>query len=211
MKPVGPEEIEERSFSIITKELQEMKKRLPEEYAFLIKRVIHTTADFSYADTLYFSEGVLQKAEEALQKGVTIVTDTNMAKAGINQNVLSKKGGRLCCFMAKEDVAEEAKRRGQTRAFVSAERAAMLTEDWIYVVGNAPTGLLRLLELWQEGKLKNPPVFIIGVPVGFVNVVEAKNALISSGLSCIVNRGRKGGSNVAAGIVNALLYHTLVR
>lgn len=203
-------EIERASFSIIEQELKAMGKTLPEAYASIIKRVIHTTADFSYVDTLYFSPQALETAEEALKRGALIVTDTNMARAGINQKALALLGGEVCCFMAEKDVAEEAKARNMTRAAVSAERALRLGREWIYVVGNAPTAILQLLAMLKGHGERGlaPPSLVIGVPVGFVNVVEAKEQLIASHLPCIVNRGRKGGSNVAAGIVNAVLYRS---
>ncbi len=199
---VKPMDIEKRSFEIITEILGDRK--FPQEQESIIKRVIHTTADFDYADNLVFSEGVVEKILEALKEGCDIVTDTQMAKSGINKNILGKLGGEVHCFMSDGDVAEEAKARGITRAAVSMEKAATLTKPCIFAIGNAPTALIALDELMKEGKLN--PVAIIGVPVGFVNVVESKELIIGSGAPHIVARGRKGGSNVAAAICNALLY-----
>ncbi|HIR88605.1 MAG TPA: precorrin-8X methylmutase [Candidatus Fimimorpha faecalis] len=201
MKQLSPQEIELLSFEIIERELGH---ELDPVLKPIIKRVIHTTADFSYVDTLTFSEHAVEKAIEALKNGASIVTDTNMAKAGINKNKLSELGGQVYCFMADEDVALEAKRRGITRAAVSMEKAAKMDQNVIFAIGNAPTALMRLYELIQEEKIK--PELIIGVPVGFVHVVEAKELILKTEVPFIVARGRKGGSNVAAAICNALLY-----
>ena len=200
IKQLSPQEIELLSFEIIERELG---RELDPVLKPIIKRVIHTTADFSYVDTLTFSEHAVEKAIEALKNGASIVTDTNMAKAGINKNKLSELGGQVYCFMADEDVALEAKRRGITRAAVSMEKAAKMDQNVIFAIGNAPTALMRLYELIQE-KIK--PELIIGVPVGFVHVVEAKELILKTEVPFIVARGRKGGSNVAAAICNALLY-----
>lgn len=203
---IRPADIERRSFEIITEMLGDRK--LDPENELVIKRTIHTSADFDYADNLYFSEHAVSKGIEALKNGCDIVTDTNMAKAGINKGVLSKLGGEVHCYMADEDIAAEAGKRGVTRAMVSMEHAAKLEKPCIFAVGNAPTALMAIDELMREGKLK--PLLIIGVPVGFVNVVESKEMIINSGAPCIVARGRKGGSNIAAAIVNAMLYQITV-
>jgi precorrin-8X/cobalt-precorrin-8 methylmutase len=202
IEKVLPWEIEKRSFEIITEELGDIK--LDEEQAPIIKRVIHTTADFEYAKTLTFSESAITRAKDVLRKGACIVTDTQMGKSGINKALLAQMGGEVFCFMSDEDVALEAKERGVTRAVVSMERGAKLNRPTIFAIGNAPTALLRLYELVKEKKLK--PELIIGVPVGFVNVVQAKEAILTLDVPYIVARGRKGGSNVAAAICNALLY-----
>ena len=199
-----PQDIEKRSFEIIGKELLEMGIEIPEEAAFLIKRAIHTTADFDYARTLYFSEGAIDKAKELIRSGADIVTDTNMALSGINKKRLAEFGGEVHCFMADEDVAKEAKERGLTRAAVSMERAAAIHKPKIFAIGNAPTALIALREMTDKNIFK--PDFVIGVPVGFVNVEAAKELIIETDIPCIVNRGRKGGSNVAAAICNALIY-----
>lgn len=198
---IPPAEIERRSFEIIE---QELPHSLDPVQAPIIKRVIHTTADFSYADSLCFSKHAVEIAREAIQQGASIITDTNMAKAGINKNKLAAYGGEVHCFMADEDVAAEAKKRGITRAAVSMEKSAIMGENFIYAIGNAPTALIRLYELIEEGKIK--PRLIIGVPVGFVHVVEAKELIMKTAVPYIVARGRKGGSNVAVAICNALLY-----
>ncbi len=201
---VLPAEIEKRSFEIIGEELKAMGKELPEELAPIINRVIHATADFSFADTLVFSPDAEKKAVDAIRAGACIVTDTNMAKAGINKTELAKYGGEVLCFMADEDVKEAAKKNGTTRAAESVKKAARLGKPLIFAIGNAPTALAAIYELMQEGRLS--PALVIGVPVGFVNVVQAKELILSSGVPCIVARGRRGGSPVAAAIVNALLY-----
>ena len=202
MEKINPMDIEKRSFEIITNELNGLA--LDEEKAPIIKRVIHTTADFEYVDNMYFSDGVVEKAIAALKNGAAIVTDTNMAKSGINKAALARLGCQVHCFMADEDVAQRAKEQGVTRAAICMEKATELQRPVIIAVGNAPTALIRLEELMKAGKIK--PELIIGVPVGFVNVVESKELIINSGADAIVAKGRKGGSNVAAAIVNALLY-----
>ena len=170
----------------------------------MIKRVIHTSADFDYADNLVFSAGAVEQGVAAIKGGCTIVTDTQMAFSGVNKRVLEKFGGKAVCFMSDPDVAAEAKERGETRATVSMERAAALEGPVILAVGNAPTALVRACQLMDEGKFR--PALVIGVPVGFVNVVESKELLLTMDVPHIVARGRKGGSNVAAAICNALLY-----
>lgn len=202
LQNVLPGEIEKRSFAIITEELGETE--LDPLQAPVIKRVIHTTADFDYLQNLCFSKEAVQQLLEAIKGGASIVTDTQMAKAGINKKELAKYGGSVYCFMSDEDVAEAARQKGSTRAVASMDKAAFLEVPIIFAIGNAPTALLRLYELMQEKKLA--PKGIIGVPVGFVNVVEAKELILQADCPYIVARGRKGGSNVAAAICNALLY-----
>ena len=202
LQNVLPADIEKRSMEIIGEELGEVK--LDEEKLSIIKRVIHTSADFDYVRTLHFSEGAVEKALEALKNGATIVTDTNMAKAGINKAGMEKLGCKAVCYMADTDVALRAKEAGSTRAAACMEKACLIEGPVIIAVGNAPTALVRLDELIKEGKIK--PELVIGVPVGFVNVVEAKEIIMKSGAPYIVARGRKGGSNVAAAICNALIY-----
>ena len=201
---VLPSEIEKRSFEIITKELEALGKIIPDEEAPVTKRVIHTSADFEYADTLTFSENAIKIARDMIKNGAHIVTDTNMAMAGINKKKLAMYGGEVHCFMADESVAKEAKERGVTRATVSMEKAAELNVPIIFAIGNAPTALISLYEMMEKGIYR--PEFVIGVPVGFVNVVAAKELFLHSDVPYIINRGRKGGSNIAAAIVNALVY-----
>ena len=202
IKIVKPMEIEKRSFEIITERLN--GRTFGEDKDDIVKRVIHTSADFDYADNLVFSDGVVEKALEAIKAGATIVTDTRMAWSGINKKILESFGGQAVCYMSDEDVAAEAKERGITRAMVSMEKACALEGPVIFAIGNAPTALIAIDELVKEGKLD--PALVIGVPVGFVNVVESKELIIESGIPHIVARGNKGGSNVAAAICNALLY-----
>ena len=202
LQNVLPNDIEKRSMEIIAEELGEVK--LDEEKLSIIKRVIHTSADFDYVRTLHFSEDAVQKALEALKNGATIVTDTNMAKAGINKAGMDKLGCKAVCYMADPDVAAQAKIEGSTRAAACMEKACLIEGPVIIAIGNAPTALVRLDELIKAGKIK--PELIIGVPVGFVNVVEAKELIMQAGVPYIVARGRKGGSNVAAAICNALIY-----
>ena len=197
-----PQDIEKRSFEIITAELGE--RTFPAGIAEVVKRVIHTTADFDYADSLAFSPDVIEKAKAALAAGATVVTDTNMALSGVSKATLAKLGGKAVCLMADEQVASEAKARGVTRAVVSMEHAAKFEGPLLFAIGNAPTALIQLYEMIQEGRIR--PELIIGVPVGFVNVVQAKELIMTAGVPYIVARGRKGGSNIAAAICNALLY-----
>lgn len=202
---VLPAEIEKRSFEIITEELAKRGIVLPEEQAPVIKRCIHTSADFDYAENLVFSEGAVEKAINAIKGGASIVTDTQMGRSGINKKRLEAYGGQVYCFMSDRDVAEMAGKNGTTRAVASMEKACTLNEKLIFAIGNAPTALIRLYELLREGRIK--PELVIGVPVGFVNVVQSKELILSlPDTPYIVARGRKGGSNVAACICNALLY-----
>ena len=207
MEYMKPAEIEKRSFEIITQELGD--RQFPEEIAPVVKRVIHTTADFDYADNLMFSPHAVRQALQAIQDGAHIVTDTNMAKSGINKKILAKFGGEVHCFVAEPDVAAEAKQRGVTRSTVSMERAAKLHVPLIFAIGNAPTALIQLEKMIAAGQ--RHPELIVGVPVGFVNVVESKERMMQAGVPYIVARGRKGGSNVAASIINALLYQLVQR
>lgn len=201
LERVAPMEIERCSFEIIESELPHP---IDPALAPIIKRVIHTTADFEYADTLCFSDGVLQKALAAIESGPVIVTDTTMAMAGINKQVLAKHGGEVRCFIADPDVAEAAAANGTTRSAAAMEKAVGLDRPLIFAIGNAPTALARLYQLICGGRLA--PKLVIGVPVGFVNVVQSKELIMTADVPYIVARGRKGGSNVAAAICNALLY-----
>ncbi len=199
-----PQEIETKSMEIIEEELGERAAAWPPEELLVVKRCIHTSADFDYGENLVFSPGAVEIALEALRNGVTIVTDTSMAAAGINKRSAAALGVEVRCFIADPDVAAEAKGRGITRSAVCMERAAALGRPVIAAVGNAPTALMRIKELAEEGRFR--PELVIGVPVGFVNVVEAKEMILGTDIPHIVARGRKGGSNIAAAIVNALLY-----
>ena len=202
-----PADIERTSISIITRELDELGLTPPPETAAVVKRVIHTTADFDYAKNLRFTPGAVQAAVRALQRGAVIVTDTNMALAGISRPGLAKLGCEAVCYMADPAVAEAAKQAGTTRAVAAMHRAAREHPGAILAVGNAPTALLAIAEEIEAGLR---PALVIGVPVGFVNVVESKETLFAvceqHGVPAIVAMGRKGGSNVAAAICNALVY-----
>ncbi len=202
-----PEEIEKRSFQIITEELK--GRVFPEGTDEVVKRVIHASADFDYADNLCFSNGVIKKSADVFKKDFTVVTDTNMSLAGINKKALSSLGGKAVCFMSDKGVAEEAKKRGTTRAAASMERAAEISGELVFAIGNAPTALIRLHGLIEEGKVS--PAIVIGVPVGFVNVEESKELFIGGSTPYIIARGRKGGSNIAAAIINALMYNVYKR
>lgn len=197
-----PEDIEKRSFEIIESELG--GKKIDEKNKPVIMRVIHTTADFEYADNLKFSENAAPKIISAIKKGAVFVTDTNMALAGINKFALKKMGCEAVCFMADADVAEAAKKGGITRAAASVDKAAKLGRPVIYAVGNAPTALLKICEYIENGAFI--PEAVIGVPVGFVNVEQSKKMLTEMPVTYIAAMGRKGGSGVAAAICNALLY-----
>ena len=203
LEQVKPAEIEKRSFEIITEELGDTILIPGTEP--IVKRCIHTSADFDYVDNLVFSDHVVERALKALRGGASIVTDTQMGKSGINKKKLAEYGGHVYCFMSDEDVAEAAKKGGTTRAQASMDNAAGLSEKLIFAIGNAPTALVRLYELIKEGKIN--PELIIGVPVGFVNVVQSKELILGlKDTPYIVAKGRKGGSNIAACICNALLY-----
>ena len=204
---VLPADIERSSMRIIGEELRARSITLPEENAAVITRVIHATADFDFARTLFFTPGAVQTGAAALSRGVDIVTDTNMARAGVSKPGLQKLGGQVFCFMAEPEIAALAKERGTTRAAASMQYAAEMYPSAVFAVGNAPTALIRLHELIEESAFAAEPALIIGVPVGFVNVVESKELVIeNSSVPYIIARGRKGGSNVAAAICNALIY-----
>jgi precorrin-8X/cobalt-precorrin-8 methylmutase len=199
---VKPKEIEKRSFEILSGILGD--REFPPLHEPIVKRVIHTTADFDYADTLKISPEAVESGMDALKKGCNIVTDTRMAASGINKKALSKFGGNVICFIDDEEVAKEASQRSITRSAVCMERASADANNRIFAVGNAPTALIKLYELITAGKLH--PSLVVGVPVGFVNVVESKELMKRTGVPYIISDGRKGGSNVAAAIINAILY-----
>ena len=207
MESLKPAEIEKRSFEIIGEELQAKGIILKPRTEHIVKRCIHTSADFDYAETLYFSPDVEKTIAKAIQEGCSIITDTKMAQAGINKSKLDAFGCKTMCFISADDVAEEAKRRELTRSYVAMEKAMLMDKPVIFAIGNAPTALLSIINMYEMEKIN--PVAVIGVPVGFVNVEESKELLIESGIPCIVNRGRKGGSNIAACIVNAILYNAI--
>jgi precorrin-8X/cobalt-precorrin-8 methylmutase len=198
-----PEEIEKKSMEIITSELN--GRTWPEPRFSVVKRCIHTSADFDYADNLVFSHNAENIGMDLIRKGATIVTDTKMAASGINKNAIIGYGGDVRCFISDEDVISEAGSRNCTRAAVSMERAAEIKGPLIIAVGNAPTALIKIYDMVKEGRFR--PGLVIGVPVGFVNVVESKEMLMELDVPYIVAKGRKGGSNIAATICNALAYY----
>lgn len=205
-----PSDIERESMRIISEELNRLGVTLEPGTEAVAKRVIHTTADFDYAHNLRFTQGAVEKAVEALRAGAAVVTDTNMAKSGVSRAALSKLGGEVHCFMADPDVAREAKAQATTRAVVCMEKAAREYPGAVLAVGNAPTALLKICELIENGLR---PALVVGVPVGFVNVEESKRRAFEvcreHGVPCVAAMGRKGGSNVAAAICNAILYTAL--
>lgn len=205
LQTVLPGDIERKSFEIITQELKD--RNLDPEQAPIIKRVIHTTADFDYVDNLVFSKDVVSHFMDAIRNGTSIVTDTQMVKAGINKKKLAEFGGEVYCFMADEDIAQQAMEEKTTRATASMKKAALLDKPLIFAIGNAPTALVQLYDLITQQVFQ--PKCIIGVPVGFVNVVESKELIMQTEVPHIVAKGRKGGSNVAASIVNAMLYEII--
>ena len=202
-----PADIERTSLSIITAELAQMGLTPPPDTAPVVLRVIHTTADFDYARNLRFTPGAVAAGVAALQAGTPLITDTNMALAGITKPGLARLGTQALCYMADPEVAAQAKAQGTTRAVASMEQAAAQHPGALLAVGNAPTALLTIARQIQAGLR---PALVIGVPVGFVNVVESKQQLLAvcqaHGVPAIVALGRKGGSNVAAAICNALVY-----
>lgn len=205
---MDPRAIESQSLEIIEDELKKrgLFDRIPQDRLHVVKRVIHASADFDFAGALVFSEGAMEAARRVMKKNPVFVTDTNMIAAGINKKTLESLGGSVRCYMSESEIERESLRRGVTRAVVSMERAAAEFPDAVYVIGNAPTALMRLCELTRDGAAR--PALIVGVPVGFVNVLESKEELkrLNGGTPFIVAEGLKGGSTVAAAIVNALLY-----
>lgn len=209
MLNIKPEDIERQSMAIIDAELAEAGTVLAGANRHVIKRAIHASADLDYAQTLHFTQDAVPLGIAALKAGATLVTDTQMALSGISKPVLGALGCRAWCFIAEPEVAKQAKAQGITRSAASMDRAAALQGPLIFVIGNAPTALIRLRALIDAGQVR--PALVIGVPVGFVNVVESKELIYESGAPCIVSMGRKGGSNIAAAIVNALLYEAAGR
>ena len=204
LEHVKPAEIEGRSFEIITKELNEMGIKLDDVQSPFVKRCIHTSADFDYAQSLKFSDGAVDKLKELIRSGAHIVTDTSMAYSGINKSELGKYGGEAHCYISDTDISIAAKVSGVTRSSLCMKKGMSLEGPVIFVVGNAPTALVTIREEWDAGRYT--PAFVIGVPVGFVNVVAAKEMIMETDIPFIVNAGRKGGSNIAAALVNAALY-----
>lgn len=198
----APKEIEQKSFEILSQKLGD--KKFPPLHEPIIKRVIHTTADLEYADLLKIKTGAVESGLQAIKEGSNIVTDTKMVEAGINKKVLLKHGGEVHCFIDEEDVARQALKEGITRAAFNIQKASLDSRNRIFAIGNSPTALIALVELIQQKKVR--PALVVGVPVGFVNVVESKKLLQESDVPYILSEGQKGGSNVAAAIINAILY-----
>ncbi|MGN1088919.1 MAG: precorrin-8X methylmutase [Huintestinicola sp.] len=205
-----PEDIEKRSMEIIDSELGETP-RLSDRERIILKRVIHTTADFDYKENLCFSENAVSSGLSALLDGAVIVTDTHMAESGISKPAVKGLGCSLHCFMTDEDVVIRSKNEGITRASASMYKAAEMFcgKKLIFAIGNAPTALMTLTELVKSGKLV--PALVIAAPVGFVNILESKEMITSCGVQYIAAMGRKGGSGVAAAICNALMYQVYSR
>jgi precorrin-8X/cobalt-precorrin-8 methylmutase len=202
----NPMEIENKSFEIIGNEMN--PHNFTEEELLIIKRTIHTTGDFDYQNIVHISEGAIESAKALLKKGITIYTDTNMALSGINKMALKKLGCEVKCYVSNEEVAKIAKERGITRSMAGVEKAIDEGVEF-FVFGNAPTAIFKLLELINDGKAN--PKFVVGAPVGFVGAKESKEELLKYTIPNITIRGRKGGSNVAAAIVNAIMYMLIER
>jgi len=195
-----PEEIENLSFKIIEQEIG--THVLTHDQWPIVRRMIHTSADFEYRDTVRFHPDAVKAGLEAIRNGKKIITDTNMARVGIRKKELDRFGASTECYMNDPMIHHNAKAGGVTRAKVAVDMAVENMQDGIYVVGNAPTALMRLVELIKEREAQ--PALVIGLPVGFVNAAESKAALMELDHPYISNIGRKGGSNVAASVVNAL-------
>lgn len=202
----NPMDIERGSFEIIGKEMA--PHNFSEEELLIVKRTIHTTGDFDYQNIVYISEDAIESAKTLLKGGITIYTDTNMALSGINKAALKKLGCEVKCYVAHEEVAKIAKERGITRSMAGVEKAVEEGVEF-FVFGNAPTAIFKLLDLVREGKAT--PKFVVGAPVGFVGAKESKEELLKYNIPNITIRGRKGGSNVAAAIVNAIMYMLVQR
>ncbi|WP_368890075.1 cobalt-precorrin-8 methylmutase [Morganella morganii] len=198
-----PQEIEKNSFLIIDDIIRETRPEYrfaSDDHAAIIKRAIHTTADFDWLDILHFSDGVIEILRDGIMRGCTIYTDTTMALSGINKTRLAKYGSECRCYVSDPRVVAAAKEQQMTRSMAAVDIAMQEPGEKIFVFGNAPTALFRVLEHIEK------PVAVVGVPVGFVGAAESKDALAESSLPCIAALGRKGGSNVAAAIINAILY-----
>ncbi len=204
---LSPAEIEQESMRIIRRELDSRGIRLREETESIVMRVLHATADFDFAENLVFTPGAVSAGVLALSSQIPLITDTNMAKAGISRPALQKLENEVYCYMAEERVRDAAREQGCTRAAAAMRLAASLHKDAVYAIGNAPTALWELGVLIREGLR---PRLVIGVPVGFVNVVESKEEVLAlcreNQIPGIFAMGRKGGSTAATAICNALLY-----
>ncbi|MCC8365695.1 cobalt-precorrin-8 methylmutase [Xenorhabdus sp. PB61.4] len=198
-----PQQIEKNSFDIISRIISESYPDfhfVDEEQEAVIKRVIHTTADFDWLNLLYFSPDVFHLIRNGILRGCTLYTDTTMALSGINKTRLAQYGSKCRCYVSDCRTIHMAKAQQITRSMAAVDLAMQEPGEKIFIFGNAPTALFRLMEHQVA------PIAVVGVPVGFVGAEESKNALIQSGISCIAAKGRKGGSNIAAAIINAILY-----
>lgn len=204
----NPGLIEKESFVMIQDIIEELEPDYTFETALheaIIKRAIHTTADFDYMHSLAFTHDVITKIQAVIAQGGTIFTDTNMALSGINKRLLDTYGCQYHCFVANPEVAELAKEKAMTRSMAAIEVAAKVEGPKLFVLGNAPTAIYKILEMVEANQLEVAAV--IGVPVGFVGAAESKQELVESSIPTIAALGRKGGSNLAAAILNALLYN----
>ena len=195
-----PQEIEDLSFEIIASEAGD--HGFNQEEWPVVRRIIHTTADFEYLDTIRFNKDAVKQGIKAIRSGCTIFTDTNMARMGIRKKEIASFGASVYCLMSDPEVAGQAEENGTTRAVVAVDQACGRMDNGIYVVGNAPTALLRLIEKIKSGEAS--PALVVGLPVGFVNAAESKDALMELDIPYITNKGRKGGSNIGAAVINAL-------
>ncbi len=195
-----PDQIEELSFKIIDQEAG--RHDFNQDQWSIVRRIIHTSADFEYKEMIRFHPDAIRAGISAIRAGKSIITDTNMARVGIRKAELERFGTTVKCYMTDPEIGEKARNNGTTRAKIAVEAAVTDMQDGIYVIGNAPTALMRLCELMQTGEAR--PALVVGLPVGFVNAVESKATLIELDYPYISNVGRKGGSNVAASVVNAL-------
>ncbi|MEJ8545529.1 precorrin-8X methylmutase [Brevibacillus borstelensis] len=197
---VQPQEIEEKSFQIITEELGEHP--FTEEQYPVVQRVIHAAADFDLGRSLVFHPDAVKAGIQAIRSGKIVVADVQMVQVGISKNRIEKFGGEVKVYISDRDVMEEAKRLNTTRAIISIRKAVKEAEGGIFAIGNAPTALLELIRLVKEGEAK--PGLIIGMPVGFVSAAESKEELAKLDVPFITNIGRKGGSPVTVAALNAL-------
>lgn len=204
---LSPTGIENESMRIITAELSHLQ--LPKELANIIKRVVHTTADFEYAHLLEAHPNALANCKKALLDSCKIYADTTMITSGVSKLILSKLACKINCFVHEIDVIDKAKEQGITRSICGVNKASKDKSYKIFIIGNAPTALVRICELAKEGILK--PDLVIGVPVGFVGATESKEMLKKSGIPYIIIRGRKGGSTVGVAILNSILYDLVKR
>lgn len=205
-----PEDIEKRSFEIITEELGEKIKKFTEEELPIVKRVIHTTADFEYADLIEFLENPISSAKEVLSGGCKIYCDTNMIVNGLSKNILKKFNCIPYTLVSDEEVSKEAKARGVTRSIVGMEHAGKDKETKIFLIGNAPTALYKLKEMIEKNEIEKPAL-VVGVPVGFVGAKESKDVFKDTKVPYITINGRKGGSTVAVSILHGILYQIYKR